>query len=428
MNESESSSLEILKSLSFCAIDLETTGGDFNKDQIFEVGLVKIENLKVTAKKEFKINPSIKIPPYVQRLTSTKPSDLKGRPLIEEVIDEIVEFIGDDILLAHNVGFDVPFLNSVLRKMKRTELSNKNLCTNVMTKFLLPETTSSNLTFLSDIFHMKNHSAHRALSDAKLTSEIFIYYMELMAKRGLTKVNQMYYPKNRFELDRISLREKSVAKELLKKLIKTETPFTITFKTQTGLIFSIIPCQNNKEIFDHIQKTIENDEVHTVSIRIFGSYLRALISFKEAFLNINKEQREQTLEIINNSIPVDQSKSKPVNSNIVLVPHLMRNQYIAYDGDSLSSKKMIIFRFPGQEKKCVNYINKNFIKKSKRIGQHAAHKDVNTVIMNYILKNKDKVFCVQKKSFPRSLKVRDHEILTEMSLLKRFVEFPDFHL
>ncbi|RPJ78868.1 MAG: 3'-5' exonuclease [Alphaproteobacteria bacterium] len=118
-------SFQLLNELSFCVFDLETTGGNHVNDKIIEIGLVRVENLKIVAQKSFLIKPEMHIPDFIQKLTNIKEADVNDAPLIEDVIDEILEFMGDSILVAHNTSFDVPFFNSVLRRLDREELKNK---------------------------------------------------------------------------------------------------------------------------------------------------------------------------------------------------------------------------------------------------------------------------------------------------------------
>ena len=137
------SSHEIIENLNFCVIDLETTGGNHAKDKIIEVGMVKLNGTKITETKSFLINPEMQIPDFIQKLTGISQKSVKSADIIENLIDEIVEFIDDDILVAHNTSFDVPFLNGTLRKLDRPELENRVICTNVMTKHLIPEILNS---------------------------------------------------------------------------------------------------------------------------------------------------------------------------------------------------------------------------------------------------------------------------------------------
>lgn len=146
------SSNELLNSLKFCVIDLETTGGNPETEKIIEIGMVKIENRRISEERSFLINPQKDIPDFVQKLTGIRKADVEHSPKIEEVIDEIIQFIGDTILVAHNTSFDIPFLNGVLKKLQRPTMDNKVICTNIMTKYMIPDIMSSNLNYMSSIF------------------------------------------------------------------------------------------------------------------------------------------------------------------------------------------------------------------------------------------------------------------------------------
>ena len=171
-------SIDLLRDLSFCVIDLETTGGNHDSDQIIEIGMVRIEGLEIADEKNFLIDPGMRIPDFIQKLTSIKQKDVKGCPKIEDVIDDIVDFIGDDVIVAHNISFDLPFLNSVLRRLGKEELDNRNLCTNVMTKHMIPEIMSSNLNYMSQLFEIDHSKAHRAYDDAMATARLLLKFLD----------------------------------------------------------------------------------------------------------------------------------------------------------------------------------------------------------------------------------------------------------
>src|SRR3954465_5622877 len=97
------SSSELLDSLKFCVIDLETTGGNPATEKIIEIGMVKIEDRRISEELSFLINPQKDIPEFLHKLTGSRRGDVEHSPKIEEVMDEIVQFIGTDcILVAHN--------------------------------------------------------------------------------------------------------------------------------------------------------------------------------------------------------------------------------------------------------------------------------------------------------------------------------------
>ena len=217
----EKQSAQIVDELNFCVLDLETTAGNPKKDKIIEIGMVKVRKREIVEEKSFLINPEIPIPDFIQKLTRISQKSVKDSPLIEDVIDEIIDFIGDDIIVAHNTSFDVPFINGVIKTLKKEELKNKVICTNVMTKHLIPDILNSNLNYMSRLFNVNHSKAHRAHDDATATAELLIIYLNIFVEKGIKKVNQLYYPRNKFELDRTHLASKDMSTEDVLDFLKT---------------------------------------------------------------------------------------------------------------------------------------------------------------------------------------------------------------
>ena len=230
MNTAHSASYQLINSLTFCVFDLETTGGNHVHDKIIEIGLVRISELKIVAKKSFLIKPEVHIPEFIQKLTNIKDADVTNAPLIEDVIDEIMDFMGDSILVAHNTSFDVPFFNSVLKRLGKEELKNKSICTNLMTKYMIPNLLSSNLNYMSKIFELEHQKAHRALDDAMASAHLLLKYLDIFIQKNINKVNSLYYPKNKFELDRINFKKDASIELIFEKIDSLKVPFTLTIK------------------------------------------------------------------------------------------------------------------------------------------------------------------------------------------------------
>lgn len=363
-------SLLLLKNLNFCVFDLETTGGNHEKDKIIEIGLVKIRNLEITDKKSFLIQPEIRIPDFIQKLTSIKQSDVENSPKIEEVIDEVLEFMGDDILVAHNASFDVPFFNSVLRRLGKVELENKSICTNLMTKYLIPNLMNSNLNYMSKIFGISHKKAHRALDDAIATAKLLLKFLDIFEFKGITKINHLYYPKNRFELDRVHLKRPSTDEEIFKKFTALKTPALITFKGENGVILNSFPCKVTKETKkaeeNYFKELLETEAWEVVTIKLVGPFLESLISLNNVFSKIDFEKRNRLVDFLwENHLPKTTRKkmTDPEYTqfdkefgDFVITNHLVPEQLIIYPLISLNPRSELVFRYPGHQKKLIQYI------------------------------------------------------------------------
>ncbi len=417
-------SLELMKDLNFCVIDLETTGGNLKYDKIIEIGLVRVRNLEITDTKEILINPEIPIPQFVQKLTSISQDDIKNSAVIEDVIDDITKFIGDDILVAHNTSFDIPFLNSVMKRLKKPLLKNKVLCTNVMTKYLIPEMMNSNLPHLCRLFNISHERAHRALSDARSTAKLLLHYIDIFIEKDIRKINQLYYPRNKFELDHIHIKKSELNKDILNKVFDSGHAFTFSFKGKQGVLLNFIPYDPNTMKREDIETFLESDW-QRVTIKIVGHFFQGLVQFKDYFLNIPKEEREQTLEVLKKRFKYKDESS--LAWDFVISPHIVDDQYIIFSEKKLTYRGKLIFKYPGHERKLEQYI-KSQVKKTpkKKFLPHAEHNQVLSFINSYLENNED-LTCLAKKDIPLHNPKYFEEFIKECFQNNREKYFPDFH-
>lgn len=354
----------LLEPLKFCVFDLETTGGNQKTDKIIEIGLVKIDNLEIVERKNYLVDPKRKIPDFIQKLTSISQSDVDGCPTIEELIDEILEFMEDRILVAHNASFDVPFLNSVLNRMGRAPMANKSICTNLMTKYLIPTLMNSNLNYMSKIFKISHKKAHRALDDADATAKLFLNYLQIFEDKGIKKINHLYYPKNRYELDLANYKRNHSHDEILSKLDSLHSPFLISFKGKNGVILFAFPCAGKKEELSFVKEKIETLDWETISFKLVGPFTEVLIKFNHLYTKLDTDIRKLVLEKLWEFHPEIKNKKeyqleieKINNADFVVMNHLVPDQYTIYPIQAKGQKNELIFRFPGHKKKLLQYIN-----------------------------------------------------------------------
>jgi DNA polymerase-3 subunit alpha (Gram-positive type) len=407
MTDSKQSSLELLNNLSFCVFDLETTGGNHKSDKIIEIGLVKVVNLKIVEKKNYLIQPEIKIPDFIQKLTSITPKDVKDAPIIEDVIDEILEFMGDSVLVAHNTSFDVPFFNSVLRRLNKPELENKSICTHLMTKYLIPNLMNTNLNYMSRIFNITHQKAHRALDDALATAELLLKYLDIFITKGITKINQLYYPRNRYELDRSNFKKGSDIKEIESKLRSLKTPYLFTVKGENGVILFALPCANtekDKEI-EYILSKIIDSNWEMVTIKLVGPFIEGAINFNTMFGKLSSSIKSEVVNFLwathlpNKRMPnlasTDEELSPLIDKNFgdfLITNHLVPEQYIIYPISSMHQKSELVFRYPGHKKKLIQYVSSKSSKmKANKLKKTHFPPQLKSFIDHYLIMKKETV-------------------------------------
>jgi DNA polymerase-3 subunit epsilon len=103
----------MLKSIPLPAvlIDVETTGGNVIYDRITEIGVVEIYENEIREWSTL-INPGMKIPMGIQRLTGITDAMVASAPRFEQVAKEILLRIKDKLFIAHNVRFDYGFVRN----------------------------------------------------------------------------------------------------------------------------------------------------------------------------------------------------------------------------------------------------------------------------------------------------------------------------
>ncbi|MHA6251125.1 ATP-dependent DNA helicase DinG [Oceanobacillus sp. CAU 1775] len=167
----------------FVVVDLETTGhSPENKDKIIEIGIVIIENDKIVEKRNTLLNPNKSIPPFISNLTNIKNEDVEDAPIFEEKADTVVELFKDSYLIAHNVPFDMGFLNTELKNSGRTTLNNRVIDTVELSRILFPKAPGYKLGQLAEYLDINHNDPHRALSDAIVTAKLFLKLKEKLSK------------------------------------------------------------------------------------------------------------------------------------------------------------------------------------------------------------------------------------------------------
>lgn len=370
-------SYNLLHGLSFCVFDLETTGGNQNADKIIEIGLVRIEALKITAQKSFLIRPEVHIPDFIQKLTNIKEADVQTAPLIEEVIDEVLEFMGDSILVAHNTSFDIPFFNSVLLRMGKEKLHNKAICTNLMTKYMIPNLLSSNLHYMSKIFHLKHQKAHRALDDSLASAELLLKFLHIFIDKEIHKVNSLYYPKNKFELDRVHYKKTTSPALIIEKIKSLKHPFLVTLKGVEGVVLFSFPSNGTEIEKQYIIEKLNSIPYEILTIKLSGPYFQGLIEMFSFFSKIAENLQTEILENLYKFNKIKKSELELVSSpgDFVIMNHLIPEQFIIYPLESLHQKLELVFRYPTHQNKLIQYLNT----KSSRISQKKLKVDVLSV-------------------------------------------------
>lgn len=174
----------------YCVLDLETTGLSPNYDSIIEIGIIKVKENKIVDKYNSLINPEFLINEYITSITGITNEMLKGKPKIIDLKKEVLNFIGNDVLVGHNISFDVSFL----QKGFNEELKNEYIDTLQFCRKLFKELSHHRLTDMSNYLEISRNE-HRSMSDCLCTKELYDCIKEKMKNNGL-EINDIFAKKN----------------------------------------------------------------------------------------------------------------------------------------------------------------------------------------------------------------------------------------
>lgn len=163
----------------YCVYDLETTGLSPRFDHIIEFGAQIMKNREVTKSLQLFIKPPVRLSAFTTELTSITEDDVRDAKPFEECVDEILDFIGERILVAHNATFDYGFLNEALKKIGREPLMNPVIDTLDLARSMFDRKAYrlGNLARQFGIAYDEGDGAHRADYDANVLAQVFMHMM-----------------------------------------------------------------------------------------------------------------------------------------------------------------------------------------------------------------------------------------------------------
>lgn len=179
---------------SFCVVDLETTGGSAVKGaKITEIGAIKVRGGQVLDEFSTLINPGVPIPGFITVLTGITDNMVAEAPAIESVLPAFFDFAADSVLVAHNAPFDIGFLKHFARELGLTWPGFEVLDTARVARRALhrDEAPDCKLATLSRLFSTSTEPAHRALDDARATTDVLHGLFERLGNLGVSTVEEM---------------------------------------------------------------------------------------------------------------------------------------------------------------------------------------------------------------------------------------------
>ena len=158
----------------YVVFDLETTGTSYKNDSIIEISAVKVIDGKVVDTFSTLVNPMRPIPYGATAVNGITDDMVKDEPTLEQVLPEFISFIGDMVLVGHNIGkFDMKFIWRDAEELLGCTISNDYIDTLPMSRERLPQLVHHKLVDIAAYYSISTDGAHRALNDCIMNQKCY---------------------------------------------------------------------------------------------------------------------------------------------------------------------------------------------------------------------------------------------------------------
>jgi DNA polymerase-3 subunit epsilon len=181
-----------LATVTFVVLDLETTGASPETCAITEVGAVKVRAGEVLGTFQTLVNPGLPVPPAITVLTGITEAMLVPAPKIGDVLGPFTGFVGDAVIVGHNVAFDLRFLRAAMDAHGYARFTNTVVDTCALARRLVrEEVPNCRLSTLADRFRTGRRPTHRALDDAWATVDVLHALLERAGSIGVLGLDDL---------------------------------------------------------------------------------------------------------------------------------------------------------------------------------------------------------------------------------------------
>jgi DNA polymerase-3 subunit epsilon len=179
----------LLEDATYVVVDLETTGLRPGESGICEIGAVRLRGFEVEEEFQTLVDPGLPIAAGVSALTGLRSDQLRGAPRPGAAVERFLAFAGDAVLVAHNARFDLAFLDRETDRLTGSRIGSAVLDTVRLARILLAGRVSGfGLAQLAWFIDTTERPCHRALPDARATSELLLTLIGLAQERGARTV------------------------------------------------------------------------------------------------------------------------------------------------------------------------------------------------------------------------------------------------
>lgn len=183
----------------YTVFDLETTGLNVNTCEIIEIAAIKVRNGKIIDQFSSLIKPSLSVPNEIAVFTGICDEMLINAPKIEDIINDFVDFIGNDIILGHNIStYDSTIIYDICENLNMKHFDNDMLDTALYARHCRIDVPNNKLTTLTKYLGIEHKNAHRALGDCIANHECYQKLKPLFDKSYFNESSSGHIRNTRF--------------------------------------------------------------------------------------------------------------------------------------------------------------------------------------------------------------------------------------
>jgi DNA polymerase-3 subunit epsilon len=183
-----------LHEVSFCVVDLETTGGSAATCAITEVGAARFRGGECLGTFQTFVDADVPVDAAVTALTGITDDMLRGAPRVEAVLPALAEFAAGSVLVGHNLRFDLSFLDAALAASDRAAVGARTVDTLALARRLVEvgdDADDLRLATLAEAMALPHRPCHRALDDVLATADLLHALLERAAGLGVTLLDDL---------------------------------------------------------------------------------------------------------------------------------------------------------------------------------------------------------------------------------------------
>jgi len=181
-----------LADVTFVVLDLETTGASPQTYAITEVGAVKFRGGELLGTFQTLVNPGMAVPPEITYLTGITEAMVLPAPPIEAVLGPLASFVENNVIVGHNVRFDLRFLAAAMDRHGWPRFTNVVVDTCALARRLIrDEVPNCRLATLAQHLRSGHRPTHRALDDAWATAEVLHALLERAGTLGVLALDDL---------------------------------------------------------------------------------------------------------------------------------------------------------------------------------------------------------------------------------------------